>query len=442
MDEIELRVRTETNRLLKVRTGVVATVVLLGIIAGNTLDLLLGRLIEHPYRLLINVVGLTAMVSAVILSRSSRLTIPSRMLAVATSFAFCVFMLAMSVDAGPDAAKVVVVAYTVMNLGAATLLPWGVWNQLLLVGMVVVSIHASYYLLGEPVFLDPYVYVATFSGLGLSLFIAHSLERTRLLLARQRHELAKQKDLAEEQRLIAEEQRGMAEDQKEKAEALAQDLDAYAQAVAHDLKNPIQVIAGYTDLLEDKLRNELDDEAREYLRRTASGCGKMTQIIDSLLLLASVRKRKHIPTEPLDMAAVVAEARQRLSSMIRDSGARLREPEKWPTARGHAPWVEEIWANYISNAIKYGGDPPRLELGAESNGNGKVYFWVRDNGAGLKDDQVGRLFEEFTRLAETNTEGHGLGLSIVRRIVERLGGEVSVSSTAGEGSTFGFTLPR
>jgi signal transduction histidine kinase len=279
------------------------------------------------------------------------------------------------------------------------------------------------------------VYCATFAGLGLSLFIAHSLERTRRTLAGHRYELATQKDLAEAQRLEAEEQR-------EKAQALAQDLDAYAHAVAHDLKNPIQVIAGYTDLLGEKLADGLDAEGREFLERTASGCAKMTQIINELLVLASVRKRNEVPRQPLDMAAVVAEARQRLSGMIGERGARVVEPVTWPTASGHAPWVEEVWANYISNAIKYGGDPPRLELGAESNGNGKVHFWVRDNGRGLKPEEIEGLFEEFSRVSDRTSDGHGLGLSIVKRIVERLGGEVSVRSALGEGSTFGFTLPR
>lgn len=413
MDEIELRVRAGTDRLLQARTGIVATVVVLGIVAGNVSDLLLGRLFEHPYRLGLNVAGFIAMATAIFLSRRPHPILAPRALALGTTLAFCAFMLAMSIDAGPDAATVVVVAYTVMNLGAATLLPWGVWNQLVLVLVVLASIHASYVLLGRPLFLDVYVYIATLAGLGLSLFVAYSLEQNRLLLARQ----------------------------KEKAEALASDLDAYAHAVAHDLKNPIHLIAGYAKLLEEELDDRLDGEGREYLSRTISGCSKMTQIIDSLLLLARVRKRRDVPTEPLDMGSVVGEACARVSHMIQESGAQVVEPPQWPHARGHAQWVEEVWANYLSNAIKYGGSPPILELGAESNGNGQVHFWVRDNGRGLNENEVGLVFEEFTRLDEAGAEGHGLGLPIVKRIVERLGGEVSVTSAPGTGSTFGFTLP-
>ena len=111
------------------------------------------------------------------------------------------------------------------------------------------------------------------------------------------------------------------------------------------------------------------------------------------------------------------------------------------SALGHAPWVEEVWANYISNAIKYGGTPPRIELGGNRDGGGMAHFWVRDNGPGLDEQQLGQLFQEFSRVTPANAEGHGLGLSIVKRIVERLGGEVRVSSAIGQGSTFGFTLP-
>jgi signal transduction histidine kinase len=168
---------------------------------------------------------------------------------------------------------------------------------------------------------------------------------------------------------------------------------------------------------------------------------KMIQIIDELLLLASVRKTPNVPMKPLDMAQIVAEARQRLDGQIHESQAEIVIPDAWPQAFGHAPWVEEVWANYISNAIKYGGSPPRIELGADRNGDGTIHFWVRDNGKGLTEAQLRMLFKPFSRAEPGKADGHGLGLSIVKRIVERLGGEVRVTSTVGEGSTFGFTLP-
>jgi len=110
-------------------------------------------------------------------------------------------------------------------------------------------------------------------------------------------------------------------------------------------------------------------------------------------------------------------------------------------AVGYEQWVEEVWVNYVSNAIKYGGQPPRVELGAETQPHGLVRFWVRDNGPGISPEEQARLFTPFTRLDQACVKGHGLGLSIARRIVERLGGQVAVESAVGPGSVFSFTLP-
>jgi signal transduction histidine kinase len=102
-----------------------------------------------------------------------------------------------------------------------------------------------------------------------------------------------------------------------------------------------------------------------------------------------------------------------------------------------------VWANYISNALKYGGKPPHIQLGADRQPDSMVRFWVRDNGAGLTLEEQERLFVPFQQLNKIHAEGHGLGLSIVRRIVERLGGKVNVESEGipGQGSVFSFTLP-
>ncbi len=108
---------------------------------------------------------------------------------------------------------------------------------------------------------------------------------------------------------------------------------------------------------------------------------------------------------------------------------------------GYAPWIEEVWANYLSNGLKYGGQPPLLEIGADRQDDGNIRFWVRDNGPGLTEEAIARLFTPFTRLHKDRAEGHGLGLSIVQQIVEKLGGEVGVENAESQGSLFYFTLP-
>ena len=108
---------------------------------------------------------------------------------------------------------------------------------------------------------------------------------------------------------------------------------------------------------------------------------------------------------------------------------------------GYGAWLEEVWINYISNALKYGGTPPVIELGSELPAGGKVKFWIKDNGKGLSEDEMSSLFHKFTRLNTLKAEGTGLGLSIVKRIIEKLNGEVGVESKPGEGCTFYFMLP-
>jgi signal transduction histidine kinase len=230
--------------------------------------------------------------------------------------------------------------------------------------------------------------------------------------------------------------------QKKLQEQMAES-DAFAHTVAHDLKNPLAPIIGYAEELQANYTVMSGKEIQECLDGIVRNGRMMNNIIDELLLLAGVRKME-VKMTRLDMTSIVAQAQQRLEDMIKKSQAEIVLPDAstWPVALGYAPWVEEVWTNYLSNGIKFGGKPPRLELGATRQAEGTIRFWVHDNGAGLGPAAQAQLFTPFTRL-ETRVRGHGLGLSIVKRIVEKLGGEVGVESESipGRGSTFSFTLP-
>lgn len=219
-----------------------------------------------------------------------------------------------------------------------------------------------------------------------------------------------------------------------------EELDAFAHTVAHDLKNPLNLVTGFADLLIADANPHLTVGQREHLRAIVANSRKMNNIIDELLLLAEIRKVE-VVTQPIDMALVVDEALMRLALMIEQYEPEIELPDTWPVALGYSPWVEEVWANYLSNAMKYGGRPPRITCGATALNEGMVRFWVRDNGPGLSPEEQDRLFTPFTQLRQIRVGGYGLGLSIVRRIVEKLGGEVAVASESGRGSTFSFTLP-
>ena len=213
-----------------------------------------------------------------------------------------------------------------------------------------------------------------------------------------------------------------------------EELDAFAHTVAHDLKNSIQGVLGWAEILRDDGPDLSPPTHRAIADDVVDAAQKMGTVVHELLLLARVRKEAVAP-RPLDMSAIVRAAQRR----PRQPTLAAPLPSRWPAALGHAPWVEEIWANYLSNAAKYGG--PRVTLGAETTASGQARFWVHDDGPGLAPEQQARLFVPFSRVGSLDVDGHGLGLSIVRRIVERLDGTCGVESTPGWGTRFWFALP-
>ncbi|MCP4699116.1 MAG: response regulator [Gammaproteobacteria bacterium] len=218
------------------------------------------------------------------------------------------------------------------------------------------------------------------------------------------------------------------------------ELDAFAHTVAHDLKTPVNLIVNSHEFLTATLAPRLNPDESAFLQYPVQASRKMINIINSLLLLASVRAEEAV-MEPLDMAAILLEVQKSLTYMIEEYQAQITISQDWPLAMGYAPWIEEVWRNYLSNGIKYGGSPPHLELGATPEEGGQVRFWVRDNGPGLSSEEQERLFVPFTRISQVRVEGHGLGLSIVQRIVEKCNGKSGVDSQIGQGCLFYFTLP-
>ena len=224
------------------------------------------------------------------------------------------------------------------------------------------------------------------------------------------------------------------------AELIAQnhELDAYAHTVAHDLKQPVStVIAASTLYNNTQLPPERKPQLIDTIQRSAN---KMRSIIDSLLLLANIRKSEKVALAAIDIRHTASEACTRLQPLIEQQNASITFDENWPNVLGHEQWIEEIWTNYISNALKYGGENPIIKLGAAPQEKGMVKCWVKDSGPGLNAEQQQELFDKFVRFDAQAAEGHGFGLSIVKRIAQRLGGEVGYEPAPEGGSIFWFSL--
>jgi len=234
------------------------------------------------------------------------------------------------------------------------------------------------------------------------------------------------------------------EDAMHELQTRNEELDAFAHTVSHNLKNPISAIIGWASLSAKYSERMSMPELLDTITQIEGIADSANNIINALLLLAGVSRSSLSEYSELNMFNIIDDALSHLQIEITESSAiiKIHDPNTFPQCVGNRQWIEEVWKNYISNAIKYGGTPPNIEIGAEQVDSQFARYWVKDNGKGLHPEEQSKLFIPFTRLPQTaQLEGHGLGLSIVQKIIEKLGGEVGVTSVIGEGSIFSFTLP-
>ena len=220
-----------------------------------------------------------------------------------------------------------------------------------------------------------------------------------------------------------------------------EELQRFAYVASHDLQEPLRSIISFSQLLERRYRGKLDQDADEYIAFIVEGGNRMQTLILDLLQLSRVETKAR-PLILTDTGEVVADALRLMETPIREAGATI-EVGEMPAVLADAAQLAQVFANLVGNALKYRreGVPPEVWISAERRDR-MVEFAVRDNGIGIEEDYFDRIFVIFQRLhTREEYEGTGIGLAIVRKIVERHGGRVRVESVPGEGSTFFFTLP-
>ena len=224
-------------------------------------------------------------------------------------------------------------------------------------------------------------------------------------------------------------------------EAANRDLEAFSYSVSHDLRAPLRAVDGFADILLDDYAAQLPDEAARHLRVIRNGTQRMAALIEDLLRFARLG-RQPLATARVDTRAQVEEALAQLGLPIAGREIAL-EVGELPDARGDAGLLRQVWMNLIGNAIKYSRDRPvaHIAIGAQRQTDGSTAYFVRDDGVGFDMRYAGKLFGVFQRLHRVDEfEGTGVGLAIVRRIVERHGGRVWCEAAEGRGATFLFTL--
>ena len=232
--------------------------------------------------------------------------------------------------------------------------------------------------------------------------------------------------------------------QKKAERALAhsnEELQQFAYVASHDLQEPLRMVISYLSLLKKRYRDQLDGQAKDYIDYAVDGGKRMKALIDDLLQYSRV-ETKVKPSGPVDMNEVASRTLMNLELPIKETGAEIIV-ENLPTVRGDRMQLGQVLQNLVSNAIKFRGEArPEVRIGCSLD-HEKWVFSVKDNGIGLDMDYASRIFQMFQRLHSNDRyEGTGVGLAIVKKIVERHGGMVWVESQLGKGATFFFSIPK
>ncbi len=222
-----------------------------------------------------------------------------------------------------------------------------------------------------------------------------------------------------------------------------EELESFVYAISHDLQAPLRGIQGFAVLLLKRAAERLEHQERHYLERIRKGAERMEALIRDLLEYSRIERITH-PWELVSMEQIVLQVRMDLEDRIRQTHTELRIEGPLPWVYGDRVRLAQLWANLLSNAIKYAkpGEPPVISIGCQKLAEQFIFF-IRDKGIGISPEFHQKIFGVFNRLhTEDQIEGTGIGLAIVKRIVEFHKGKIWVDSAEGVGSTFFFTLPE
>jgi PAS domain S-box-containing protein len=214
---------------------------------------------------------------------------------------------------------------------------------------------------------------------------------------------------------------------------------------AHDIRNPVSVVLGYTELMEAMIERNNTERLRHYIKMVDGAARRMEKITTDILSLERIENQKDEANETIDISKMVRETFEEFEGQagLKSQELKLELPDTPLHIRGDAAQMREAAANLVSNAIKYTPENGTIRIVVEGDPN-KATFKVIDNGFGIPEEQQKNLFQPFFRASSQETkeiEGTGLGLYLIKNIVQRHKGDIIFSSTYGEGSTFGFWLP-
>ncbi len=232
------------------------------------------------------------------------------------------------------------------------------------------------------------------------------------------------------------------EERTEQLEEANRALEAFTYTVSHDLRAPLRGVQGFSEALLEDFGDRLDDAGREYAGRIVSAAQRMEELIQDLLTYSRL-SRAQIDRQRVDLDAAVGDAWEQVRETS-PPGTRLEVEEPLPAVAGHRSTLVQVLANLLGNAVKFvpPGAAPEVRVRAEDR-DGKARVWIEDHGIGVAPEHQERIFNVFERLhGGESYPGTGIGLAIVRKGMERMGGQAGVESQPGEGARFWIELPR
>jgi PAS domain S-box-containing protein len=231
------------------------------------------------------------------------------------------------------------------------------------------------------------------------------------------------------------------DERTQKWQTANKELEAFSYSVSHDLRAPLRSIDGYTRILEEDYRDKLDEEGKKVLDTITRNANRMGRLIDDMLNLSKLGRLAVSPAT-INMNDVVNKIIMELQESEKGYRVQFKIDELAPI-RADLDMIIQVWTNYISNAIKYSSKKtsPLIEIGSRQEGHEVVYF-VKDNGSGFDNQYVSKLFGVFQRLhRQSEFDGTGVGLAIVKRIIEKHNGRVWAHGVLEQGATFYFSIP-
>ena len=248
-------------------------------------------------------------------------------------------------------------------------------------------------------------------------------------------------------RISREENERYSKELEKKAQELSEsndELNAFVYTVSHDLKSPLVSLQGFSFMLQNEYGDSLDENAKMYIERIQKNSERMGTLIEDLLELSRVGRTEN-KVEPVNISDVISEVTSEISVQLAERGTKMVAMDDMPTIWCDRVMINQIFTNLITNANKFMGDDnknPTIEIGYESNQDGVYQFYVKDNGIGIDAAYHDKIFRIFQRLDDVETEGTGVGLAIVKKMVESSGGKIWVDSVVGQDTTMYFTVPK